>query len=98
MESIKRYRTIGSHNKSILYLTYYDSMVVASIFIGPHHKSFIVPDGDTDISLGEIRGEKFHFNLNQGENEVYGHNPDGKVRTLSRAEQNAVLNTLLSVI
>ena len=61
MESIKRYRCIGPHNKSILYLTCYDSMVVATIFIGAHHKSFVVPDGDTDISLGEIRGEQFHF-------------------------------------
>ena len=95
MEGIKRYRTIGPHNKSILYLTYYDSMIVASIFIGPHHKSFVVPDGDTDISLGEIRGEKFHFNLNQGENEVYGHYPDGRVRTLDPSMQNLVLKILL---
>ena len=95
MENIKRYRTIGPHNKSILYLTCYDSMVVASIFIGPHHKSFVVPDGDTDISLGEIRGEKFHFNLNQGENEVYGHYPDGRVRTLDPSMQNLVLKILL---
>ena len=95
MESIKRYRTIGPHNKSILYLTYYDSLVVATIFIGPHHKSFIVPDGDTDISLGEIRGEQFHFNLNQGENEVYGHYPDGRVRTLDSMMQNLVLKILL---
>ena len=95
MENIKRYRTIGSHNKSILYLTYYDSLVVATIFIGAHHKSFIVPDGDTDISLGEIRGEQFHFNLNQGENEVYGHYPDGRVRTLDPSMQNLVLKILL---
>ena len=95
MGSIKRYRCIGPHNKSILYLTYYDSMVVASIFIGAHHKSFVVPDGDTDISLGEIRGEKFHFNLNQGENEVYGHYPDGRVRTLDSMMQNLVLKILL---
>ena len=95
MEEIKRYRTIGPHNKSILYLTCYDSMVVASIFIGPHHKSFVVPDWDTDISLGEIRGEKFHFNLNQGENEVYGHYPDGRVRTLDSMTQNLVLKILL---
>lgn len=95
MEEIKRYRTIGPHNKSILYLTYYDSMIVASIFIGPHHKSFVVPDGDTDISLGEIRGEQFHFNLNQGENEVYGHYPDGRVRTLDSMTQNLVLKILL---
>lgn len=95
MENIKCYRTIGSHNKSILYLTYYDSLVVATIFIGAHHKSFVVPDGDTDISLGEIRGEKFHFNLNQGENEVYGHYPDGRVRTLDSMMQNLVLKILL---
>ena len=95
MEEIKRYRTIGPHNKSILYLTYYDSMIVASIFIGPHHKSFVVSDGDTDISLGEIRGEQFHFNLNQGENEVYGHYPDGRVRTLDSMMQNLVLKILL---
>lgn len=95
MEEIKRYRTFGPHNKSILYLTYYDSLVVATIFIGPHHKSFIVPDGDTDISLGEIRGEQFHFNLNQGENEVYGHYPDGRVRTLDSMMQNLVLKILL---
>lgn len=95
MESINRYRTIGPHNKSILYLTYYDSLVVATIFIGAHHKSFVVPDGDTDISLGEIRGEQFHFNLNQGENEVYGHYPDGRVRTLDPSMQNLVLKILL---
>lgn len=95
MENIKRYKSIGPHNKSVLYLTCYDSMVVASIFIGAHHKSFIVPDGNTDISLGEIRGEQFHFNLNQGENEVYGHYPDGKVRTLDPAMQNLVLKILL---
>ena len=95
MESIKRCRTIGPHNKSILYLTYYDSLVVATIFIGAHHKSFVVPDGDTDISIGEIRGEQFHFNLNQGENEVYGHYPDGRVRTLDPSMQNLVLKILL---
>lgn len=95
MEEIKRYRTIGSHNKSILYLTYYDSLVVATIFIGAYHKSFVVPEGDTDISLGEIRGEQFHFNLNQGENEVYGHYPDGRVRTLDSMTQNLVLKILL---
>ena len=95
MESIKRYRTIGPHNKSILYLTYYDSLVVATIFIGAYHKSFVVPEGDTDISLGEIRGEQFHFNLNQGENEVYGHYPDGRVRTLDSMMQNLVLKILL---
>ena len=95
MENIRRYRTIGPHNKSILYLTCYDSLVVASIFIGARHKSFIVPDGDTDISLGEINGEQFHFNLNQGENEVYGHYPDGRVRTLDPSMQNLVLKILL---
>ena len=98
MKSIKRYRTFGVNNKSVLYLTVYATMTVASIFFGNRHKSFIVPENDTDISLGEINGEQFHFNLNNGMNDVYGHYSNGKVRTLSRAEQNAVLNTLLSVI
>lgn len=95
MEEVKRYKCFGQHNKSVLYLTYYASLVVATIFVGVHHKSFVVPDGDTDISLGEIDGEVFHFNLNQGENEVYGHYPNGKVRTLDPAMQNLVLNKLL---
>lgn len=95
MEEVKRYKSIGQHNKSVLYLTYYSSLVVATIFVGVHHKSFVVPDGDTDISLGEIRGEEFHFNLNQGENEVYGHYPDGRVRTLDPSMQNLVLKILL---
>ena len=95
MEEVKRYKCFGQHNKSVLYLTYYASLVVATIFVGAHHKSFVVPDGDTDISLGEIDGEVFHFNLNQGENEVYGHYPDGKVRTLSSTMQNLVLKILL---
>ena len=95
MESIKRYRCIGPHNKSILYLTCYATMKVASIFFGTKHKSFIVPDGDTDIQLGEINGEVYHFNLNNGENDVYGHFSNGKVRLLSRDEQNAVLAILL---
>ena len=95
MEEVKRYKCFGQNNKSVLYLTCYDSLVVATIFIGAHHKSFVVPDGETDISLGEINGEQFHFNLNNGENEVYGHHPNGKVRTLSSTMQNLVLNKLL---
>ena len=95
MEEIKRYRCIGVNNKSILCLTYYATMTVASIFFGNRHKSFIVPENDTDISLGEINGEQFHFNLNNGMNDVYGHYSNGKVRLLSRDEQNAVLAILL---
>ena len=95
MESIKRYRTFGVNNKSVLYLTVYATMTVASIFFGNRHKSFIVPENDTDISLGEINGEQFHFNLNNGMNDVYGHYSNGKVRLLSRDEQNAVLTILL---
>ena len=95
MESIKRYRTFGVNNKSVLYLTVYATMTVASIFFGNRHKSFIVPENDTDISLGEINGEQFHFNLNNGMNDVYGHYSKGKVRLLSRDEQNAVLAILL---
>ena len=95
MESIKRYRTFGVNNKSVLYLTVYATMTVASIFFGNRHKSFIVPENDTDISLGEINGEQFHFNLNNGMNDVYGHYSNGKVRILSRDEQNAVLTILL---
>ena len=95
MESIKRYRTFGVNNKSVLYLTCYATMTVASIFFGNRHKSFIVPENDTDISLGEINGEQFHFNLNNGMNDVYGHYSNGKVRLLSRDEQNAVLTILL---
>ena len=95
MEEIKRYRCSGVNNKSVLYLTCYATMTVASIFFGTKHKSFIVPDGDTDISLGEINGEIYHFNLNNGENDVYGHYSNGKVRLLSREEQNAALAILL---
>lgn len=95
MEEIKRYRCIGVNNKSILCLTCYATMTVASIFFGNKHKSFIVPENDTDISLGEINGEQFHFNLNNGMNDVYGHYSDGRVRTLNRDEQNAVLAILL---
>ena len=95
MEEIKRYRCIGVNNKSILCLTCYATMTVASIFFGNRHKSFIVPENDTDISLGEINGESFHFNLNNGENDVYGHYSDGRVRTLDRDEQNAALAILL---
>ena len=95
MQEIKRYRCIGVNNKSILCLTYYATMTVASIFFGNRHKSFIVPENDTDISLGESNGEQFHFNLNNGMNDVYGHYSNGKVRLLSRDEQNAVLAILL---
>ena len=95
MKEVKRYRCIGVNNKSILCLTYYATMTVASIFFGNRHKSFIVPENDTDISLGEINGEQFHFNLNNGMNDVYGHYSNGKVRLLSRDEQNAVLAILL---
>ena len=95
MKEVKRYRCIGVNNKSVLYLTCYATMTVASIFFGNRHKSFIVPENDTDISLGEINGEQFHFNLNNGMNDVYGHYSNGKVRLLSRDEQNAVLAILL---
>ena len=95
MEEVKRYRTFGINNKSILCLTCYATTTVASIFFGNRHKSFIVPENDTDISLGEINGEQFHFNLNNGMNDVYGHFSNGKVRTLNRDEQNAVLAILL---
>ena len=95
MEEIKRYRTIRVNNKSVLCLTYYSTMTVASIFFGNRHKSFVVPENDTDIQLGEINGEQFHFNLNNGENDVYGHYSDGSVRLLSKDEQNAVLAILL---
>ena len=95
MKEVKRYRCIGVNNKSILCLTCYATMTVASIFFGNRHKSFTVPENDTDISLGEINGEQFHFNLNNGMNDVYGHYSNGKVRPLSRDEQNAVLAILL---
>ena len=95
MEDVKRYRCFGVNNRSVLYLTCYATMTVASIFFGNRHKSYIVPDGDTDISLGQINGESFHFNLNNGENDVYGHYSDGRVRTLDKEEQNAVLAILL---
>ena len=95
MEDVKRYRVFGVNNRSVLYLTCYATMTVASIFFGTKHKSFIVPAGDTDISLGEINGEMYHFNLNNGENDVYGHYYNGKVRLLSREEQNATLAILL---
>ena len=95
MQEVKRYRVFGVNNRSVLYLTCYATMTVASIFFGNRHKSFVVPENDTDISLGEINGEMYHFNLNNGENDVYGHYPNGKVRTLNRDEQNAVLTILL---
>ena len=89
-------KCVGNKNNSILYLTDYGRITIATIFAGAKHNSYVV-DG-TDINLGKIDGETYHFNLNNGQNEVYGHHSDGKIRTLSRAEQNAVLNTLLSVI
>lgn len=95
MKEVKRYRVFGVNNKSVLYLTCYATMTVASIFFGTKHKSFVVPENDTDITLGEINGEIYHFNLNNGENDVYGHYSDGRVRTLDREEQNAVLAILL---
>ena len=93
---MSKIKCIGNQNNSILYLTDYGHIVIATIFAGAKHNSYVV-DG-TDICLGQIDGESFHFNLNNGQNEVYGHHSDGKVRTLSREEQNAVLNTLLSVV
>ena len=95
MKEVKRYRCIGVNNRSVLYLTCYATITVASIFLGSRHKSYVVPENDTDISLGEINGEQFHFNLNNGMNDVYGHYSNGKVRLLSRDEQNAVLTILL---
>ena len=52
MEEVKRYRVFGVNNKSVLYLTCYATMTVASIFFGAKHKSFVVPENDTDISIG----------------------------------------------
>ena len=98
MKEVKRYRCIGVNNKSVLYLTCYATITVASIFLGSRHKSYVVPESDTDIQLGEINGEQFHFNLNNGMNDVYGHYSDGRVRILSRKEQDAVLSTLLANI
>ena len=95
MEKAKQYLVFGVNNRSVLYLTCYATMKVASIFFGTKHKSFIVPDGDTDIQLGEINGEVYQFNLKNGENDVYGPYSNGKVRPLSRDEQNAVLAILL---
>ena len=89
-------KCVGNKNNSILYLTDYGRITIATIFAGSKHNSYVV--NGTDIDLGKIDGETYHFNLNNGQNEVYGHHSDGKVRTLSREEQNAVLNTLLSVI
>ena len=98
MENVKRYRVFGVNNRSVLYLTCYATITVASIFLGSRHKSYVVPESDTDIQLGEINGEQFHFNLNNGMNDVYGHYSDGRVRILSRKEQDAVLSTLLANI
>lgn len=89
-------KCVGNKNNSILYLTDYGRITIATIFAGSKHNSYVV--NGTDIDLGKIDGETYHFNLNNGQNEVYGHHSDGKVRTLSREEQNAVLNTLLSVV
>ena len=66
MENVKRYRVFGVNNRSVPYLTCYATMTVASIFFGNSHKSFVVPENDTDIRLGEINGEMYHFNLNNG--------------------------------
>lgn len=95
MENVKRYRVFGVNNKSVLYLTVYATITVASIFFGTKYKSFVVHENDTDIQLGQINGETYHFNLNNGENDVYGHYSDGRVRLLSKDEQNAVLAILL---
>ena len=87
-------KCIGNQNNSVLYLTGYGNITIATIFVGGKHNSYVV-DG-TDIDLGKIDGETYHFNLNNGQNEVYGHNPDGSVRALSSTMQNFVLNKLLS--
>ena len=86
-------KCVGNKNNSILYLTDYGRITIATIFLGGKHNSYVV-DG-TDINLGQINGETFHFNLNNGMNDVYGHYSNGKVRLLSRDEQNAVLTILL---
>ena len=87
-------KCVGNKNNSILYLTDYGRITIATIFAGAKHNSYVV-DG-TDINLGKIDGETYHFNLNNGQNEVYGHNSDGSVRILDSATQNLVLNKLLS--
>ena len=87
-------KCIGNQNKSVLYLTDYGNITIATIFAGAKHNSYVV-DG-TDIDLGKIDGETYHFNLNNGQNEVYGHNSDGSVRILDSATQDFVLNKLLS--
>ena len=91
---MSKIKCIGNQNNSILYLTDYGRITIATIFLGGKHNSYDV-DG-TDINLGQIDGETYHFNLNNGQNEVYGHYPDGKVRPLDSATQNLVLNKLLS--
>ena len=91
---MSKIKCIGNQNNSILYLTDYGRITIATIFAGAKHNSYVV-DG-TDIDLGKIDGETYHFNLNNGQNEVYGHNPDGSVRTLNSTMQNFVLNKLLS--
>ena len=87
-------KCVGNKNNSILYLTDYGRITIATIFAGSKHNSYVV--NGTDIDLGKIDGETYHFNLNNGQNEVYGHYPDGKVRPLDSATQNLVLNKLLS--
>ena len=87
-------KCVGNKNNSILYLTDYGRITIATIFVGGKHNSYVV-DG-TDIDLGKIDGETYHFNLNNGQNEVYGHSPDGSVRILDSATQDFVLNKLLS--
>ena len=87
-------KCVGNKNNSVLYLTDYGRITIATIFAGGKHSSYVV-DG-TDIDLGKIDGETYHFNLNNGQNEVYGHNPDGSVRILNSTMQNFVLNKLLS--
>ena len=91
---MSKIKCIGNQNNSILYLTDYGRITIATIFAGAKHNSYVV-DG-TDIDLGKIDGETYHFNLNNGQNEVYGHYPDGKVHPLDSATQNLVLNKLLS--
>ena len=86
-------KCVGNKNNSILYLTDYGRITIATIFVGGKHNSYVV-DG-TDINLGQIDWETYHFNLNNGENDVYGHFSNGKVRLLSKDEQNAVLAILL---
>ena len=91
---MSKIKCIGNQNNSILYLTDYGRITIATIFAGAKHNSYVV--NGTDIDLGKIDGETYHFNLNNGQNEIYGHYPDGKVRILDSATQDFVLNKLLS--